>query len=224
MALVFPGSSADGSLEENDVILEVEGHTISNDGSVALDDLLVDSAVLVDRLQSGESLSVRVLREGERLDAEIPLTPYPPLMRYRAVYDELPTYYVYAGLVFAPMTRNLLGALGDTMAPTLLYEYTSRSLAEPERLQRDMVVLLRRLDHPVNADMAWHAQLLVERVNGREITSLEDLVEAIETNAEEFHVFDFAYFGRFGVMRSEEADAVHAEILERYGVPEDRRL
>ena len=45
-----------------------------------------------------------------------------------------------------------------------------------------------------------------------------------ESLAEPFQVFDFAYYGRFGVLDREEADRAQAEILERYGVPGDRRL
>jgi hypothetical protein len=72
--------------------------------------------------------------------------------------------------------------------------------------------------------MTWSGQAVLERVNDRRIRSLTDLVEAVESNREEFHVFEFTYFGRFEVMRREDADRAHPEILERFGVVEDRRL
>jgi hypothetical protein len=37
-------------------------------------------------------------------------------------------------------------------------------------------------------------------------------------------VFEFAYFGRLGVLDREASQAANAEILETYGVPRDRRL
>jgi S1-C subfamily serine protease len=222
--LVFPGSSADGHLRAGDVLVEVDGHEIANDGSVALGDLRLDSLVLVDRRQSGQAVSFGVFRQGRRLDLPVPLEPYPPLSRYRSAYDELPRYYVYAGLVFVPLSRNAIETLADGTHTHLAYEYMSRPMAEPERFEREPVILLRRLDHSVNAEIAWYRQLVVESVNGRTIHGLSDLVEAVEGNEEEFHVFEFAYFGRFGVMRREDADRAHAEILERYGVSEDRRL
>jgi hypothetical protein len=222
--LVFPGSSAEGHLREGDVLVEVEGHEIANDGSVALGDLRLNSWVLVDRRQSGQAVTFGVFRQDRRLDVEVPLKPYPPLSRYRTVYDELPRYYVYAGLVFVPLGRNAIETLGDATQTHLAYEYLSRPMAEPERFEREPVILLRRLDHTVNAEMAWYRQLIVESVNGRTIRALSDLIDAVEDNEEEFHLFEFAYFSRFGVMRREEADRAHAEILERYGVPEDRRL
>jgi S1-C subfamily serine protease len=221
--LVFPGSSADGHLQEGDILVEVNGHAIANDGSVAVADRRLALMVVVDHLQSGESVRLGIVREGQRLDVEFPIESFAGLDCYRAPYDLLPRYYVYAGLVFAPLCSGVMGALGDTAQTHINYEYSSRAFAELERLN-STVVLLRRLDHPVNVHMTWSNQAVVERVNNRRIRSLADLVEAVESNREEFHVFEFAYFGRFEVMRREDADRAHPEILERFGVVEDRRL
>ena len=101
--------------------------------------------------------------------------------------------------------------------------YSSRAFSDLERLN-NTVVLLRRLDHPVNVHMTWSNQAVLERVNDKRIRNLTELVEAMESNREEFHVFEFTYFGRFEVMRREDADRAHPEILERFGVVGDRRL
>jgi DNA-directed RNA polymerase subunit F len=72
--------------------------------------------------------------------------------------------------------------------------------------------------------MSWSRNLVVDRVNGRSIESLEELIEAIESNSESYHVFNFAYYGKFGVLDRQAAEDANEEILEIYGVPEDRRL
>jgi S1-C subfamily serine protease len=221
--LVFPGSSADGHLREGDILVAVNGHDIANDGSVAVSDLRLALMVVVDRLQNGETVSLGVVREGQRLDVEFSIESFPDFDCYRASYDLLSRYYVYAGLVFVPLCSGVVTALGNTVQTQISYEYSSRAFAEPERLN-NTVVLLRRLDHPVNVDMTWSGQAVLERVNDRRIRSLTDLVEAVESNHKEFHVFEFAYFGRFEVMRREDADRAHPEILERFGIVEDRRL
>lgn len=221
--LIFPESSAEGHLHEGDVLVEVNGHDIANDGSVALGDLRLALMVVVDRLQSGETIQLGVVRGGRRIDVAFPIASFEPLDCYRAPYDVLPRYYVYAGLVFAPLCSGVVGALGDSVQTQISYEYSSRAFAEPERMNRT-VVLLRRLDHPVNVHMTWSGQAILERVNDRPIHTLVDLVEAVEQNRDPFHVFEFAYFGRFEVMRREAADRAHPEILERFGIVKDRRL
>ena len=169
-----------------------------------------------------------MLRTGERLDLRIEMATYPPLARYANIYDALPRYYVYAGLVFVPFNREMLKTFGESwMAKAdkhLLYEFFHRFMEEPERLKREPVVLLRRLDHPANANMAWHRNLIVDRVNGKSIDRLEDMIDAIENNQGKYHEFDFEYFGRFGVLERKAADDSQAEVLERYAVPADRRL
>ena len=91
-------------------------------------------------------------------------------------------------------------------------------------LRGERIVLVRRLDHAVNADMAWYRNEVVAKVNGKKIGSLQDLIDAFESNHEPFHVMEFKNFGRFGVLDREEADHANQEILEQYGVTKDRRL
>ena len=225
---VFPASSAEGRLRPGDVILALDGHRIANDATVSENGVRLHFGVLLDRHQVGETARALVLRDAERIELRIPMGAYPPLERYANIYDDLPRYYVYAGLVFVRFDREMLKSFGEGWASQsekhLLYEFFHRFMAEPERMQREPVVLLRRLDHPVNANMAWYRNLLVSRVNGKEIRGLEDVIAAIESNEAAYHEFEFEYFGRFGVMDREAADAAHEEVLERYAVPQDRRL
>ena len=225
---VFPQSSADGLLEPGDVILGVDGYPVSNDGTIMEGDLRLHFGVLLDRHQVGSPLELRVLRAAERLTVKVPMQAYAPLRRYANRYDDLPRYYIYAGLVFVPLNREMLETFGEDWASVadkhLLNEYFERFMADPDRILREPVVLLRRLDHPANVSLAWYRNLLVERVNGREIHRLEDVIAAIEENRDEFHLLEFGYYKRFGVIEREAADEAHLQVLESYGVPVDRRL
>jgi hypothetical protein len=106
----------------------------------------------------------------------------------------------------------------------LLYEFFYRPLVETTLFTKERVVLLRRLTHAVNADMAWFRNEVVERVNGVTIYSLDDLAEAFEQHDGAYHFIEFSSFRRFGVIDREKAEDSNAEILERYGIIEDRRL
>lgn len=226
--LVMPGASADGHLRPGDVILAIDGRKIANDGTVARDGVRLSYGVLFDAHQAGESVRLAVLRQGEHLEIEVPMATYPPILRFANRYDALPRYYVYAGLVFVPLERETLETFGEDWSSKadehLLYEYFTRILREPERLLEEPVVLLRRLDDPVNANAPWYRNLVVSRVNGRHISRLSDVIDAIESNHERYHLLEFEYYGRFIVLDREAADRAHGEILERYGVPRDRRL
>ncbi len=221
---VYPGSSADGFLDERDVLLAIDGYPIANDGTIAPDGLRLNYELLLDRRQAGEPVSLEILRGGERHHVDIPMQVYPPYDAYRRVYDELPRYYVYAGLVFVPLNSEVIAALGKQTPEHILYELYYRPIEEPFSVRPESVVLLRRLDHAVNGYMSWSRNLVVDRVNGHSIESLEELIEAIESNSGSYHVFDFAYYGKLGVLDRQAAEDANEEILEIYGVPEDRRL
>jgi S1-C subfamily serine protease len=221
---VYPGSSADGFVRIGDVLLAVDGYRIANDGTIALDGLRLSYELLLDRRQAGEPLPLEILRDGERHHTSVPMEVYPPYAAYRREYDQLPRYYVYAGLVFVPLNTELIVTLGKEPLEHIWYELYFRPIEEPLDARRESVVLLRRLDHAVNSDMSWFRDLVVDRVNGHSIESLEELIEAIESHSGSVHVFDFAYYNRLGVLDRQAAEEANEEILQIYGVPQDRRL
>ncbi len=225
---IHSGSSAEGYLREGDVILAVDGRPVANDGSVPDGDSRVSFGMLADQKQIGEILPLRLLRDGERFDIDVTLLAFPTGDTRGNLYDQFPRYYVYGGLVFVPLDREMLKTFGvewfARADKNLMQEFFLRPLHEPGAMMQERVVLLRRLDHPVNADMAWFRNVVVKRINGREVTSLDDLVESLESHEGDYHLIEFSHRGRFSVLDRREAEEAHTEILERYGIGEDRNL
>ena len=225
---VPPGSSAEGHLQAGDIITHVEGHQVANDGTIKVEELRLKFDYLVDRFQLGESLRLTVQRDHKSTEVLIPLKIAPTERMMERIYDRLPSYYIYGGLVFVPMDRGTLETFGGGWAGSApdewIYEIMFRPLEDPLPQDRERIVLLRRMDHELNANMAFFRNQLVERVNGRTINNMQDLIEAIAENEGQYHVFEFAYFGIFSAMNREEADRANEEILEEYGISEDRRL
>ncbi len=225
---VYRGSSAENYLQAGDILLSVDGQTVANNGTVDDNGGRISFGLLVDRKQIGESVPIRVLREGRRLDLDVPLSSFPMADAHGHAYNRLPRYYVYGGLVFIALDLEMLKTYGGDWhlkaSKDVLYEFLLRPQIEPELIQQERVVLLRRLKHPVNSDMAWFRNQVLQRVNGKPITCLEDLVDTIETHKGDFHLIEFANRRRIGVIDRREADAAHREILDRYGIQEDRNL
>lgn len=225
---VTPGCSAEGLLLDGDIVLAVNDRLVANDGTVSDEHTRIPFGLLVDRMQIGETVTLHILRDGSRLELKIPLHGCPMLRRRAHAYDRLPRYLVYGGLVFVELELETLKTFGENWnydAPTaLLTEFLVRPLREPELIQQARVVLLRRLKHPVNADFAYFRNQVVERVNGQTITSLDDLVSTLDRQDAEFQVFEFSTGNRVGVLVRRSAEAAGAEILESYGIEQDRRL
>ncbi len=237
--VVFPDTTADGWLREGDVILAVDGLPVANDGTVELpphpavpatdghDRLRVDLLGLVDRHQLGDTLSLRVLRDGERLELSRPLVPWEAQKRHGAQFDRRPRYFVYGGLVFVPLDLEMLRTFGNDWQQradkVLLYEFQERPYADLDLWRREVVVILRRLDHAVNIGAYWHTNLVVELVDGEPVEGLADLVARVESHQGPYHVFTCAG-DRLVVLEREACLRANDEILAAYGVPADRHL
>ncbi len=86
-----------------------------------------------------------------------------------------------------------------------------------------MIVLTRVLRHAVNSQMALSLPVAVEKINGRPVRSLADVVEAFASNRERFHRIEFERDGGIEALDREKAEAAHPEILRQYAIPHDRK-
>lgn len=225
---IFKNSNADGKLLINDVILAIDGFGLANDGTVLTNGHRLNWGVLLDRKQVGENVSLKILRNGDRQELKLPMRAYPPHQRFTNIYDRLPRYFIYAGLVFTPLNLEVLKTYGPDWTSKaekrLMNEFYFRFLEVPEQLLTEPVVLLRRLEHKINMNLVWSNGKVVEQVNGKHITNLEDLIEAMESNKGEFQVIEFIEEKIPMVLKRAAAEGANKEILETYGVTEDRRL
>ena len=192
---VDPFGAGRGVLRSGDVLLRVEGHEIATDGSVVLDGNTVEFGELVERKQWGESIQFDVSRSGTVQRVDVPLrNPADPFC-FRMQYDEPPEYHIVAGLVFEPVTRNLLGAVGADLENRAIHNlFFLSGYAKTDDLIRDrtqFVVLANRLPHSVNTyDEAFRYQVVTE-ANGRPVGALRDLVAALQNPTNGFHVIKF---------------------------------
>jgi hypothetical protein len=194
---ILPHGTAAGGLEEGDVILEVDGNPIDPTGHYAhpLYGRMLFALLFSDDRRPGDTLSVKVLRDGDRRTVEVPIRPIeaeadkiPPY-----VYGHEPNYSVVGGLVFQELTVPYLSTFGDWQRrgpPRLLIAY-EREAAEPSPESPRIVILSSVLPDAANLGYEGVRDLIVEKVNGRTIGSMNDLREAFARPQGRFHVVEF---------------------------------
>jgi S1-C subfamily serine protease len=214
--------SAWGVLEEGDVLLEVDGEPIQSDGTVCLrDGELVDFSYVFSRRLAGEVANVRVWRRGAVIDCVMPLK-VPRLLVPEEAFDVRPTYYIFGGLLFVPLTKNYLKTYGDPWWQTapkdlmLLYE---EGLARSD--YRQAVVLQKVLADRVNQGYHHIESLLMKSIDGIEIGDIRELIDVVESG-ESRYVELVSFSGHRLVLDRPEALERSEAILERFGVPRDR--
>ena len=223
---VLPHGSGAGMLEPGDVLLEVGGVKIDATGQFEHPLYGRQSCALLftDGRRPGESVAVRVLRNGERLDVKIALRRMLPEEERVPPYviGRGPDYAVVGGLVFQELTGPYLTAASDggrRPMPRLLIA-VDREGAVPDPARPRLVILTSVLPDAANLGFQDLRDLIVTTVNGTAVGSLEELRRAFEAPTGGYHVVEFLPGqgpGRL-VLDAAEAEASRARVLGLYGV------
>jgi hypothetical protein len=218
--------SAGGVLKPGDVVLEMGGATLDPTGYYEhpLYGRMLFALLFSDGRRPGETMPVKVLRDGERLDLQLPLRAMRPeqdrVPPY--VFGRGPDYVVVGGLVFEELTRPYLGAWGDwaRRAPPRILVAIDREPDDAGEEPKRIVLLSSVLPDAVNLGYQELQDLIVERVNGRAVGSLADLRQAFATPEGGFHVVEFVagQGAARAVLDAAEAQAAAARLEQAYGV------
>jgi hypothetical protein len=208
------------------VLLEVSGAKLDPTGHYdhPLYGRMLFALLFSDGHHPGETLEVKVLRDGQRLTLTL------PLRRMRAEQDKVPPYVfgrgpefqIVGGLVFEELTRPYLAAWGDwsRRAPPRLLIALEREAAEPSEEEPRLVLLTSVLPDAANLGYQDLHDLIVQRVNGRPIGSMANLRAALASPRGGFHVVEFlaGQGSRRIVLDAAEAKASETRIQRAYGV------
>lgn len=216
------GGAAAGVVEPGDVLLGLGRAAVASDGTVGLRGeprIAFDQHVASRRM--GERMRVRTWRDGASFTANVTLAPLPRLIP-RALGAARPSFFVFGGLLFVPVTRGYLRTWGDDWmsdAPTdlvTLYESGVRT----EQMQ-EIVVLQKVLADEVNRGYHGFRDLRIVKCQDRRVRSVADLVRRVDRTREEFIRFETAD-GQSVVLDRKLAAERQPDVLERYGLPHDR--
>jgi S1-C subfamily serine protease len=222
---VYQNSPATGTVRPGDIILNVDGKKVGNDGTI---EIRTGQRTFFEHTvqcrQINEPVHLEILRNNKVMQARFALSR--PINFWRLVspeqYDVDPTYFIVGGLVFEPLTLNYLkewGSHWSINAPFELVKYYARGEKTIDRQQ--VVVLVKVLADELNAGYQDQENEVISSVNGRTISSIQELVKAFEENK-----------GRYSVIRDEndymivlDRQKVHRygpAILKKYRISSDR--
>jgi S1-C subfamily serine protease len=227
------GSTGDGVLRPRDVLLELDGHEIDSRGYYLHPRYgwLEFTHVAIDGHRVGDVVPARILRDGVELELSLTLRGYSntvdliPLRRG----NEPPPYAIAGGLVFLELDGDYLRTWGSewwNRAPNRLVSlmYLDEGNQRPER--RRIVLLSQVLPSAWSIGYQDCRDLVVRRIDGRDIDSIADVVDAFAQAKGPFVRVEF-------LANEERAELVldattlaqaTAKILEDYDIPAPYRL
>jgi len=217
------GSSAWGALLPGDVLMSVDGVPVAPDGAVVLrEGELIHFQYVVSQRHVGERMPVTVWRGGVVHSLELELAPPRPLVAEDR-YDVRPSFYVYGGVLFVPLTRDFLKTWGDAWwqaAPRELVALYESGMVTEDR--REVVVIQKVLADRINQGYHEFDNHVVVSVDGQPVRSLRHLVKLVEERPRETFVRFRTSDGAVVVLDRQEVVARHRDLLVKFGVPRDR--
>jgi S1-C subfamily serine protease len=232
---VLHGSSGHGVLEIDDVIVGIDGTPVASDGTIALREHdRVQFEHVVSQHQVGDTVEVAIVRRNEPMTIAVTLRPYVSLVPPPRP-DRRPTYFIFAGLLFTPLSYEYINEWEWARDH---HRYGSfRHDGFPSERRRQVVVIHQVLAHEINLGYHLMSEMVVERVNGVDISDIRDVVRALAQPAGKFHVIETDYHGprseshrsdyhsAYGtriVLDATKTERATAEILEQHGISSDR--
>ena len=212
-----------GHLKENDVLMAIEGHSVDNEGYITL---RKSERIEYDYLDAfylmGEEATLDILRDGKPLKVKVPLKPLSYFLPYNGD-NRKPTYFMYAGFIFVPLTGNYcqMGKWENLKSELKEYWYYGNPSAE----RKQIVLVSHVLPHEINTGYSPVNDFIVEKVNGQPIREMKDLITAFNKPLGRFHkieIEDHSFFGSTIIFDAKNAKRATQEIMNNFKIPSDR--
>lgn len=177
-----------------DVILAVDGVTVDNQDMVPIaDDIRVQMGYLVSRKPAGSKVKLKILRKGKTSEVELSTVTQSESI-IQPMIGKRPTYYIYGGLAFAPVTTELaqqagtngwayLGIKGSLLAQAMRQDRKTK--------EDEIVVLCTTIPHKLTKGYAVSPLSVVTHVNDHPVKNLRDMIQFIQKSKDEFLIFRF---------------------------------
>ena len=171
-------SLGDGSVRAGDVLLEVGGYRVANNGNIRIEGNEIRSIhwpVYIRQL--GETVPARVLRDGAEAEVSIPVSKRNWRIR-PFLHDRKPDWFLVGGLAFTTISFDWLAA-GRS-------HYREDPGDERKTPGEELVVLCSTFpDASIEGYLGW-AGCRVDTVNGVKVRDLGHLAELVDGCTDEF--------------------------------------
>lgn len=213
---IFKNSPFEGVLKPNDVLLKLDNSPIEYDGTVEFrKNEKTDFGYVNQQKKYGDSLSYEIVRDKKKQNGQVKLNS--KNVKYSVVknvtLETAPSYLVYGGLLFEPLTNNYMGVTQGALNSVYEKEESFKDYSE-------LAVLVRVLPFDVNLGYSDMGNLIITKVNGQKYKDFKDFVKKVQAVNSEFIVFETDR-GEEIVLDVKQVQAEKAELMRNYNITSD---
>lgn len=188
VTFVEKGSITDGLIKPGDRLLEVDGKQVGVDGKVIILGERISFKALFGLAQIGSSLKLKVLRNAKEETLTARVKAYQPHFSSLS-FERNPRFVSYGGLVFTPLSTNLLREKGpkwmEKTSPFLTYLYNFSKFDPFFEDVDEFVILSSVLIKTFLPQSIFFLDGVVESFNGSRVKSLAHFYKLFEEEKKE---------------------------------------
>ena len=219
---IAPLSNAAKVLQENDILLSIDGHPIGNDGTIVLQDgIRTLFTYYTDMKQLGDNVHFKVLRHKKILDVVMQLRDRADdlLLVGSIEHDTMPRYTIYGGYVFVPLTRNLL-----MRSRMRLLDLRLEATKWATQQKQEDVLLLRVLADESNRGNQDYSYFLIDTIDGHKVKNFQSFVKYLHSEVNQDKIILRNDRGMEIVIDRQKAHQREAIILRNYSIAKRSQL
>ncbi len=226
------GPSAKAGLKRGDVLIGVDDFAVDQDGNYT--DPVHGKISIGHHTGShkfaGETVKLHILRDGAKQTLEATLDHKAPGAYVSDPYivDRAPRFVILGGLILQELSRQWLReyTAGDQgrRTPDRLAYYDRYQDELFEKGPKKIVFLTRILPTPETVGYEEISNIVVKKINGVELQSLDDVAKAIEKPVNGFHEIDFAEDPNRIYLDAARTAEIERLVQARYRIPTMKRL
>jgi S1-C subfamily serine protease len=221
---LMPTSAANGLLFPMDVLMEIDGQPIGNDGTLVFrnrEHIRFDH--LMAMKSEGDTAVFRVLRAGQELDVTVETLLYRNLAINHYENTWGPAFVVLGGMVFSELSMGYLCEWGDwyhhaprRLTHLAIYGRKSEPAEQPVILTS---ILLHKINKGYNNQAeAPYTECRVIKLNDTPLTNLKHMVQLWQANTAPYVILELEDNRRI-IMNYADCQKYNPEIMKKYGVP-----
>jgi S1-C subfamily serine protease len=224
------GPAAKAGLKEGDVLVAIDDKQVDPDGNYIhpVYGKLSITHLSTTEAYSGQSITMTVIRNGERqqLNLELFRRPVKEYAIEPYTIGKQPRYYILGGLVFEELTRQYLREWGANWlkdAPQRLVYY-DKFQSDLFQGKRKIVILTQILPTEDTVGYEQLSNLVVTKLNGHDILSLDDFAEAAKNPSDGYHKLEFEEDPHEIYLDAKQVEEDGAQLQKTYSIPSLRHL
>lgn len=192
-------SKAHEKLKTGDVLLSIDGLPISNEGTVSIQGVgkVINMLHVTHSKFIGDSVNFKIIRKNEttqqheelEVTVELDSVPLDTTKVGPKEHDKPPTYYIYSGICFEPLTLNFIEDSERSDLEGARDPATGMSVCDIAKTVpgQQIVVINDVWSCTQTRGYSGLINCTIKKVNGKEINNIRELISAFENHRGETH-------------------------------------